>query len=479
MIDNSNTVKICNFLLQSNRTSLWSPSSKPVDSSISGCFHVSYKLGVFRETSLFLQGQNLYKCRNHKWKVCDIGNSQLEMVKHNVFGEGCKLGFGQYHIEIYGKIEELLDKLKKQCIQSNFTQKYSILKLMGQGTYGKVYRVKNKSNQKEFAVKTFEKSLLILPSDKIALAKELEIARLFEHPNLMQYYESFESEQFIFVVFELLLGGNLRQEIKKQRLSEKRAFSNIRQLLVALDHMHNLGVLHRDIKPENIMFRNSEELVLTDFGLADHYRKDGQYLFTNCGTPGYCAPELLQNKLYDFKVDVYSAGIVLFQMLTGQNPFDSDDYNKRVKLNKQGLIDWSIVNVSGDGLDFLQSLLSRNPFHRFTAAQALNHKIFNSDYGRFQRSGVSNTLVSTGSQLSSPNTKQLQIIPSPLQSPKINSLHQFEFDELDNLILEQSKKDKSLVNYPMLERKQNQQFQFNYKLQHRTTKSEVLLFFQE
>lgn len=101
------------------------------------------------------------------------------------------------------------------------------------------------------------------------------------------------------------------------------------------------------------MFRNSEELVLTDFGFADIYRNDGQYLYTNCGTPGYCAPELLQNKLYDFKVDVYSAGIVLFQMLTGKNPFESEDYNKRVKLNKQGIIDWSIVNISGNAFDFL------------------------------------------------------------------------------------------------------------------------------
>ncbi|CAD8121751.1 unnamed protein product [Paramecium sonneborni] len=478
MID-SKTIKTCNFLFQTNRTTNWVLSTKPIESCSSGIFHVSYKLGVYREATLVLEGQNLYKYRNQKWKVCDIGNSSLEMIKHNIFGEGCRLGLGQNFIEIFGRIEELLEKLKKQCIQKNFTQKYSILKLIGQGTYGKVYRVKNKTNQIEFAVKTFEKSLLILPNDKTALAKELEIARLFEHQNLMQFYEAFESEQFIFVVFELLLGGNLRQEIKKSKVSEKRAFNIIRQLLVAIDHMHSLGVIHRDIKPENIIFRNTEELVLTDFGLADFYRKDGQYLFTNCGTPGYCAPELLQNKLYDFKVDIYSAGIVLFQMLTGENPFNSDDYNQRVKLNKQGLIDWSLVNLNGDALDFLQSLLTRNPFHRFTASQALNHKIFNQEKGRFQRSGISNTLVSTGSQLSSPNIKPLQIIPSPLQSPKINSLNNLEFDELDNLILEQSKKDKSIFNHPMLDRRQNQQFQFNQKLQHRSTKSEVLLFFQE
>ncbi|CAD8111555.1 unnamed protein product [Paramecium sonneborni] len=473
------TNKTSNFLLQNNRTALWTPCTKPTDSNFSGSFHVSQKLGVFREATLNLQGQNLYKCRNLKWKVCDIGNCSLEIVKHNIFGEGCRLGFGQNYIDIFGRIENLLDKLKKQCIQTNFTQKYSILKLIGQGTYGKVYRVKNKTNQIEFAVKTFEKSLLIQPSDKSALIKELDIARLFEHQNLMQFYEAFESEQFIFIVFELLLGGNLRQEIKKQKVSEKKAFNNIRQILIAIEHMHSLGILHRDIKPENIMFRNSEELVLTDFGLADFYRKDGQYLFTNCGTPGYCAPELLQNKLYDYKVDIYSVGIVLYQMLTGENPYNSEDHNQRVKLNKQGFIDWSLVNISDDALDFLQSLLARNPFHRFTASQALNHRIFNLENGRNQRSGVNNTLISTGSQLSSPNTKPLQIISSPFQSPKINSLNNTEFDELDNLILEQSKKEKSTLNYPMLDRRQNKQFQFNSKLQHRSTKSEVLLFFQE
>lgn len=116
-------------------------------------------------------------------------------------------------------------------------------------------------------------------------------------------------------------------------------------MLVAIEHMHSQGVFHRDIKPENVMFRNPDEIVLTDFGLADFYRKDGSYLFTNCGTPGYCAPELLLNKAYDLKVDIYSVGIVLYQMLCGQIPFNSDDYNIRVKLNKQGLIDWSVVPV--------------------------------------------------------------------------------------------------------------------------------------
>ncbi|CAD8107858.1 unnamed protein product [Paramecium primaurelia] len=479
MIHNDSTIKTCNFLLQTNRTTLWNQSTKPIDSSVGGYFHVSCKQGVYKEVTIFLKGQNLYKCRNHKWKVCDIGNSQLDIVKHDVYGDGCKLSFGQNYIEIYGRIKELYEKLKKQCIQTNFTQKYSILKLIGQGTYGKVYRVKNKSNQMEFAVKTFEKSLLVLPSDRIALAKELEIARLFDHPNLMQFYESFESEQFIFVVFELVLGGNLRQEIKNQKISEKRAFHNIRQLFIALDYMHSLGVIHRDIKPDNIMFRNSEELVLTDFGFADIYRNDGQYLYTNCGTPGYCAPELLQNKIYDFKVDVYSAGIVLFQMLTGQNPFESEDYNKRVKLNKQGIIDWKIVNISGDALDFLQSVLSRNPFHRLTVQKVLNHRIFKQDHGCIHRSGVSNTLINLGTQLSSQNIQQIQIIPSPLQSQRMNSLHQFQHDELDNLILEQSKKEKSMIQNPILDRKLNYYSQINQKLQHKSTKSEIMLFFQE
>lgn len=116
-------------------------------------------------------------------------------------------------------------------------------------------------------------------------------------------------------------------------------------MLVAIEHMHSQGVFHRDIKPENVMFRNPDEIVLTDFGLADFYRKDGSYLFTSCGTPGYCAPELLLNKAYDLKVDIFSVGIVLYQMLCGQIPFNSDDYNIRVKLNKQGLIDWSVVPV--------------------------------------------------------------------------------------------------------------------------------------
>lgn len=127
--------------------------------------------------------------------------------------------------------------------------------------------------------------------------------------------------------------GELYAFIKERHLSEEESLLIIKQLLQAVLYIHSKGILHRDLKPSNLLLRdkNTLSIVIADFGLAEFYRIDGKYIYTRCGTPGYVAPEILQDKIYDYKIDIYSTGVILFMMLSGgKSPFNSTDPEERL-----------------------------------------------------------------------------------------------------------------------------------------------------
>ena len=138
--------------------------------------------------------------------------------------------------------------------------------------------------------------------------------RNLNHPNIIKLYEVYEGQYHIYLVLELLKGGELFDRIiKKGHYSEKDAATIISKLLSALEFMHNRGIMHRDIKPENLILKDENEydIKLADFGLAE-YQDKKDLLFKRCGTPGYVAPEILDDKPYDTKVDIFSAGAILY-----------------------------------------------------------------------------------------------------------------------------------------------------------------------
>lgn len=138
--------------------------------------------------------------------------------------------------------------------------------------------------------------------------------RRMNHRNIIKMYEVYEGEFHIYIVLELLKGGELFDRIiKKGNYSEKDAIILITRLLQALEYIHSKGIMHRDIKPENLILKdeNSFEIKLADFGLSEFQGKK-QNLFTRCGTPGYVAPEVLEDKIYDTKCDIFSAGVILY-----------------------------------------------------------------------------------------------------------------------------------------------------------------------
>ncbi|CAD8090617.1 unnamed protein product [Paramecium sonneborni] len=390
----------------------------------------------------------LYKqflCINDKEQL-DVSNYQISKVENKILGQGIRLQSIEFSLEFYGSIDKWFEYLKLYCIQTNFTQKYQVQKLVGAGTYGKVYRVKNKIDYNIYAVKTFEKQLINSLDDQEGLVKEIGLLRSLDHRGIIKLHEVYESEQFVFLVFEFLQNKNLNDTLEKGvSLGESQAYNIIKDLLETVLYIHEQGILHRDLKPDNILQRNeTQKYVIIDFGLADNYREDGQYLFKKCGTPGYCAPEILWNQIYDQKVDIYSLGVILYEMLTGQNPFYSKNYDERIMLNKESKFDYSKVKVSYNALDLLQGMLHKNPQKRFSAKEALNHRYFQQQKQHHHvqsLSQLSDTLMNTGNQISSPRqeayTNFFEIGQSSnrqtrhLYSPKLSQ----RFDELDKEIL--------------------------------------------
>lgn len=140
---------------------------------------------------------------------------------------------------------------------------------------------------------------------------------MINHENIIKIYEVYESDKYIHLVFEYLEAGELFERIKsKGSYQEKDAMNVMKNLLLALDYLHNLGIIHRDLKPENLILAskdNDYNLKIADFGLASQIQP-GESLFLRCGSPGYVAPELLEDLGYDTKADIFSAGIILYVM---------------------------------------------------------------------------------------------------------------------------------------------------------------------
>ena len=152
-----------------------------------------------------------------------------------------------------------------------------------------------------------------------------------DHKGVIKLYEVYENDEIIFVVMELLTGGELFKKLQGHgTFNEEYAAKLLKNLFAGIAYVHTKNVLHRDLKPENLILRSKDDdfdICVADFGLSDFYDPKGNYMFKRCGTPGYVAPEVLADKIYDTKVDSFSAGIIMFIILTGSSPFKGESYN--------------------------------------------------------------------------------------------------------------------------------------------------------
>ncbi|ESW18853.1 hypothetical protein PHAVU_006G076200 [Phaseolus vulgaris] len=203
-------------------------------------------------------------------------------------------------------------------------QRYELGRLLGQGTFGKVYYARSAITNQSVAIKMIDKDKIMKTGQVEQIRREISVMRLARHPNIIQLFEVMANKKKIYFVMEYAKGGELFNKVAKGKLKEDVAHKYFKQLINAVDFCHSRGVFHRDIKPENILLDENGNLKISDFGLSalvESKRQDG-LLHTPCGTPAYVAPEVIKRKGYDgTKADIWSCGIVLFVLLAGYLPF--------------------------------------------------------------------------------------------------------------------------------------------------------------
>lgn len=204
--------------------------------------------------------------------------------------------------------------------------KYRLGRTIGEGTFAKVKLAVNSLNGQYVAIKILDKKMVMESHLKYQVQREIRTMKLLNHPNIVRIHEVLGTKTKIYIVMEYVSGGQLSDKLSYARkLNENEARKLFQQLIDAVDYCHNKGVYHRDLKPANLLLDSKGNLKLSDFGLSA-LRKPDNVLTTACGSPSYVAPELLWNKGYDgAAADVWSCGVILFELLSGHLPFD--DHN--------------------------------------------------------------------------------------------------------------------------------------------------------
>ncbi|XP_075482050.1 CBL-interacting serine/threonine-protein kinase 12-like [Primulina tabacum] len=270
-------------------------------------------------------------------------------------------------------------KLTKQKeISGLLLGRYEIGKLLGHGTFAKVYHARNVKTGEGVAIKVIDKEKILKVGLIAHIKREISILRRVRHPNIVQLFEVMATKSKIFFVMEYVKGGELFNKVAKGRLKEEVARKYFQQLISAVAFCHARGVYHRDLKPENILLDEDGDLKVSDFGLSaisEQIKQDGLF-HTFCGTPAYVAPEVLARKGYNAaKVDIWSCGVILFVLMAGYLPFHDQNVMSMYKKIYKGEFRcprW----FSPELIRFLTRLLDANPETRITIPEIMNNKWF-------------------------------------------------------------------------------------------------------
>ncbi|KAM3913172.1 calcium/calmodulin-dependent protein kinase type II subunit gamma isoform 14-T14 [Leptodactylus fuscus] len=262
---------------------------------------------------------------------------------------------------------------------TRFTDEYQLYEELGKGAFSVVRRCVKKSSNQEYAAKIINTKKLSA-RDHQKLEREARICRLLKHPNIVRLHDSISEEGFHYLVFDLVTGGELFEDIvAREYYSEADASHCIHQILESVNHIHQHDIVHRDLKPENLLLASKckgAAVKLADFGLAIEVQGDQQAWFGFAGTPGYLSPEVLRKDPYGKPVDIWACGVILYILLVGYPPFWDEDQHKLYQQIKAGAYDfpspeWDTVTPEAKNL--INQMLTINPAKRITADQALKH----------------------------------------------------------------------------------------------------------
>ncbi|XP_062305856.1 calcium/calmodulin-dependent protein kinase type II delta 1 chain isoform X3 [Osmerus eperlanus] len=262
---------------------------------------------------------------------------------------------------------------------TRFTDEYQLYEELGKGAFSVVRRCMKISTGQEYAAKIINTKKLSA-RDHQKLEREARICRLLKHPNIVRLHESISEEGFHYLVFDLVTGGELFEDIvAREYYSEADASHCIQQILESVSHCHQNGIVHRDLKPENLLLASKLKgaaVKLADFGLAIEVQGEQQAWFGFAGTPGYLSPEVLRKDPYGKPVDMWACGVILYILLVGYPPFWDEDQHRLYQQIKAGAYDFPSPEwdtVTPEAKDLINKMLTINPVKRVTATDALKH----------------------------------------------------------------------------------------------------------
>uniref|UniRef100_A0A8C8SVG4 non-specific serine/threonine protein kinase n=1 Tax=Pelusios castaneus TaxID=367368 RepID=A0A8C8SVG4_9SAUR len=268
----------------------------------------------------------------------------------------------------------------------HFTDGYEIKEDIGVGSYSVCKRCVHKATEAEFAVKIIDKSKRD-PSEEIEI-----LLRYGQHPNIITLKDVYDDGKYVYLVMELMRGGELLDRILRQKcFSEREASAVLCTITKTVDYLHSQGVVHRDLKPSNILYMdesgNPDSIRICDFGFAKQLRAENGLLMTPCYTANFVAPEVLKRQGYDAACDIWSLGILLYTMLAGFTPFANgpddtpEEILARIGSGKYALAGGNWDSVSDAAKDIVSKMLHVDPHQRLTAVQVLRHPwIVNREY---------------------------------------------------------------------------------------------------
>jgi len=255
--------------------------------------------------------------------------------------------------------------------------RYEILELLGEGGFGYVHRAVDRKTGQNVAIKFMTKKG-VDAADIDDYKKEVAIQAKLQHENIVQLYEYIDDEDFIYIVMELVSGGELFDELlERDKFTENDAAKVIKDVLKGVDYLHANGVAHRDLKPENLLLggKSADIIKIADFGLSKDFEKS--FMATHVGTHNYMAPEILLGERYTSKVDIFAIGVITYMLLAGYYPFEDDNPTKLTKLIldlKYDYPDRYWKGISQSARDFIDTCFTYEPDKRPTATEILKHR---------------------------------------------------------------------------------------------------------
>ncbi|XP_016092573.1 calcium/calmodulin-dependent protein kinase type II delta chain isoform X2 [Sinocyclocheilus grahami] len=262
---------------------------------------------------------------------------------------------------------------------TRFTDEYQLYEELGKGAFSVVRRCVKLCTGQEYAAKIINTKKLSA-RDHQKLEREARICRLLKHSNIVRLHDSISEEGFHYLLFDLVTGGELFEDIvAREYYSEADASHCIHQILESVSHIHHHDKVHRDLKPENLLLASkckNAAVKLADFGLAIEVQGDQQAWFGFAGTPGYLSPEVLRKEAYGKPVDIWACGVILYILLVGYPPFWDEDQHKLYQQIKAGAYDFPSPEwdtVTPDAKNLINQMLTINPAKRITAQEALKH----------------------------------------------------------------------------------------------------------